>query len=168
MRHLKSTVSGLFLGLAFCGLVMAAPTAPAAAIADCQQTGGEVSALIDAKAGSPNLAAARAAFQIGIMNCMEGDESSANSHYQDARRLLGEPVVLRPAPAKALAPPQIVVRDCQEVGGEVSALIDAKAGSPNLPAARAAFQVGIMQCMEGDYVSAGKHYDDAKKLLSQN
>jgi hypothetical protein len=102
------------------------------------------------------------------MDCIEGNDSAANSHYMEAKRLLGEPVALRPAPAKPTAPPQILARDCQDVGSEVSALIDTKAGSPNLPAARAAFQIGIMQCMEGDDVSAGKHYDDAKRLLSQN
>jgi hypothetical protein len=165
MRHLKLVIAGAFLGFAFCGPASAASDGNGP---DCQQRGGEVSALIDAKPGSPNIAAARSAFQVGIMDCMEGNDVSANNHYQDARRLLGEPVVLRPAPAKPAKSPELAVRDCQQVGGEVSALIDAKPGSPNLAAARAAFQIGIMQCMEGDDVDAGRHYDDAKRLLSGN
>ena len=167
MRNVKGIVSGAFLILASCGAALAAP-AGGPANTECQQAGSEVSALIDAKAGSPNLAAARAAFQVGIMDCMEGNDASANGHYQEAKRLLGEPVALRPAPAKAATPQAIVVKDCQQVGGEVSALIDAKQGSPNVPAARAAFQIGIMQCMEGDDLGAGKHYEDARKLLSAN
>jgi hypothetical protein len=54
------------------------------------------------------------------------------------------------------------------VGSDVSALIDKSAGSPNLPAARAIFQVGIMECMDGDDAAANKRYQDAKKLLSND
>lgn len=167
MRKVNGIISGAFLSLAFCGAAIAAPTG-AAGSAECQQAGSEVSALIDAKAGSPNLPAARAAFQVGIMDCMEGNEASANNHYQEARRLLGEPAVLRPAPAKPAAPQTVVAKDCQQAGGEVSALIDARQASLNLPAARAAFQIGIMQCMEGDDIGAGKHYEEAKRLLTTN
>ena len=56
--------------------------------------------------------------------------------------------------------------DCQKVGGDVSALIDKGTRSPNVAAARAVFQVGIMECMDGDDAAANKHYDDAKKLLT--
>jgi len=93
MRGSKSLVSGLILGVSLLGVAAAAPVAPAAkapvaAEADCQKTGGEVSAMIDKAATSPNIAAARAAFQVGIMVCMEGDDAAANKHYEDAKKLL--------------------------------------------------------------------------------
>jgi hypothetical protein len=94
MRGSKSLISGLVLGLSLMGVAAAAPVAApakaptAAAEADCQKTGGEVSALIDKSRASPNIAAARAAFQVGIMVCMEGDDATANKHYDDAKKLL--------------------------------------------------------------------------------
>src|SRR6185503_21067503 len=77
------------------------------------------------------------------------------------------------APASAANSPVATVSaanepDCQKVGGDVSALIDTKRSSPNISAARAAFQAGIMECMEGDDPSANKLYQDAKKLLSSD
>jgi len=76
----------------------AAPTATHSAVtnkvpsavtqADCQKTGSDVSALIDKRGDSDNIAAARAAFQVGIMECMEGDNIAANQHYQQAKKLL--------------------------------------------------------------------------------
>jgi hypothetical protein len=65
------------------------------------------------------------------------------------------------------APPAVTV-DCRKAGNEVSSLIDNRTASPNLPAARAVFQVGIMECMEGDDVSANKHYEQAKELLASD
>jgi hypothetical protein len=68
----------------------AVKTAPAVSAGpDCQKTGGDVSALIDASATSPNISAAKAVFQLGIMDCMEGQPEEANKHYDDARKLLG-------------------------------------------------------------------------------
>lgn len=63
------------------------------------------------------------------------------------------------------AAPSVTVQDCRKAGNEVSALIDNRPTSPNLPAARAVFQVGIMECMEGDDVAANTHYEEAKALL---
>ena len=102
MRGSKSLVSGLVLGLALCGVAAASPAAPpakisAAAEADCQKLGGEVSALIDKNATSRNIAAARAAFQVGIMECMEGDDAPANKHYDDAKKLLTNEAPKAPA-----------------------------------------------------------------------
>jgi hypothetical protein len=75
------------------------------------------------------------------------------------------PSQVKPAPV----PSQITTgADCQKLGGDISALIDTSVGSPKLPAARAAFQVGIMDCMEGDDIAANKHYQEAKKLLSSD
>ena len=63
----------------------AAPTQP-----DCQKLGSDVSALIDQRLDSPNIAQARAVFQIGVMECMEGSDDAANQHYADAKKLLAE------------------------------------------------------------------------------
>ncbi len=63
-----------------------APTQP-----DCQKTGSDVSALIDNRKDSPNLAAARSVFQVGIMECMEGSDDAAIKHYQEAKSLLSGP-----------------------------------------------------------------------------
>src|SRR5215469_8064503 len=93
MRGSKGLISGLILGLSLFRVAAAAPVAPpakapVAAEADCQKVGSEVSAMIDKANGSPNLPAARAAFQVGIMVCMEGDDAVANKHYEDAKKLL--------------------------------------------------------------------------------
>ena len=102
MRGSKSLVSGLILGLAIFGVAAAAPVAPpakalATAEADCLKVGGEVSKMIDKSAMSPNIAAARAAFQVGIMVCMEGDDATANKHYEDAKKLLTSETPKTPA-----------------------------------------------------------------------
>jgi|SRR5579871_5971418 len=102
MRDSKSLVSGLILGLAMFGVAAAAPAAPPAkapvsAEADCQKIGGDVSKMIDKNATSPNIAAARAAFQMGIMVCMEGDDATANKHYDDAKKLLTSEAPKAPA-----------------------------------------------------------------------
>jgi len=168
----KKIVLSMILGTMFCGAAIAAPagTSPASET-DCQRVGGEVSALIDASTGAPNLPGARAAFQLGIMECMEGDDANANRHYQDAKSLLGKAPPPSPVPAQpklaVVAPPEAAAADCQKAGSDVSALIDTSAGSPSLPAARAVFQVGIMECIEGDVVAANKHYSDAKNLLGK-
>jgi len=164
MRGTKTLLSSIVLSAISGGVAIAAP-AKALVEADCQRVGGEVSALLDVNKTSPNVSAARAAFQLGIMECMEGDNLNANTHYQDAKTALtGEqprvPAAPRPAPVKA-----VVVEDCQRVGGDVSALIDTKPTSANIAAARAAFQIGIMECMEGNDANANRHYNEAKTLL---
>lgn len=95
MRRSNITV-GLFLSVTLWGACFAAAAAaPAKTLpsvttqADCDKTGSDISALIDASATSPNISAARAAFQVGIMNCMEDEPDKANIRYEDARKLLG-------------------------------------------------------------------------------
>ena len=168
MRVSITMVAGAVLGLLVSGSAIAAPAPTASVERDCQKVGGEVSALIDAKGTSPNIATARAVFQTGIMECMEGDDAKANKDYQDAKNLLNGDQ--KPTSVAAAKPPVVVAtpvadKDCQKFGGEVSALIDAKRTSPNLPSARAVFQAGIMDCMEGDDAAANKHYLEAKNLL---
>jgi hypothetical protein len=68
-------------------------------------------------------------------------------------------------PAVIAATP-VADKGCQKLGGEVSALIDARRASSNIASARAIFQAGIMDCMEGDDAAANKHYVEAKNLLS--
>ena len=171
MRGSKLIVSSVILSAAVFGAAWAAPAAPAKvpAVADCQQVGGEVSALIDTKTTSPNIAPARSTFQLGIMECMEGDDVAANRHYDQATALLTgiapKPPVVPAKPAVSV-PPAVVTADCQKLGGEVSALIDAKTTSSNIAPARSVFQVGIMECMEGDDVAANRHYEQAKTLLT--
>jgi hypothetical protein len=84
--------TGTIFSLLLCGAAVAAPASPAisrpAPQADCQKLGSEVSALIDTRTDSPNIAAARSRFQVGIMECMEGSDDAANKHYQDAKNLL--------------------------------------------------------------------------------
>ena len=81
------------------GAVPAKPPVSISSDADCEKTGSDVSALIDASTTSPNISAARAVFQVGIMNCMEGRSDEANKQYQSAKKLLGSdqpkaPIVL--------------------------------------------------------------------------
>ena len=179
MTGSKKIALSLMFGAFFCSAAIAGPTAtnpvkPVAAQAverDCQRLGRDVSVLIDESAGMPNLPGARAAFQLGVMECMEGDDTNANKHYQDAKMLLGKappppPVPLQPKPA-VVPLPEVAEADCQKAGSDVSALIDTSVGSPNLPGARAVFQVGIMECIEGDVVAANRHYSDARKLLGK-
>ncbi|HXJ03311.1 MAG TPA: hypothetical protein VNH44_18980 [Micropepsaceae bacterium] len=111
MRGSKFLVSSLVLGASLWSAAIAAPaTAPVAPAVpvveqDCQKVGGDVSVLIDKQATSPNLPAARAAFQVGIMECMDGDDAAANKHYQDAKKLLSDDQ--KPAtPASAQKPKQ--------------------------------------------------------------
>ena len=61
-----------------------------------------MSALIDARTESPNIAVARSTFQVGIMECMEGADDAANKHYQDARKLLTQD---EPKPASSIQLP---------------------------------------------------------------
>ena len=70
-----------------------------------------------------------------------------------------------PATATASAPSE---NDCHKVGSDVSVLIDREVTSPKISAARAVFQRGIMDCMEGDTNEAIKLYEEAKKLLSSD
>lgn len=75
-------------------------------------------------------------------------------------------VIRNPAPvAQSTA---LAQADCKKVGSDVSALIDQRRDSPNIAQARAVFQLGIMECMEGDDVVADRRYDDAKNLLAEN
>lgn len=62
---------------------------------DCQKLGSDVSALIDQRRDSPNIAQARAVFQIGVMECMEGSDDAANQHYVVAQKLLAENIPAR-------------------------------------------------------------------------
>lgn len=98
-----AALASLTLGSA--ALAATATTHNAAAPAvDCRKAGNEVSALIDNKFGAPNLPAARAMFQVGVMECMEGDDLAANTHYQQAKALLNDrPSPEAPAPAAAPA-----------------------------------------------------------------
>lgn len=74
--------------------------------------------------------------------------------------------IRNPAPvAHSTAPAQA---DCQKLGSDVSALIDQRRDSPNIAQARSVFQLGIMECMEGDDVVANQHYANAKRLLAEN
>jgi len=72
------------------------------------------------------------------------------------------------SPAPAAHSTATAQPDCQKVGSDVSALIDQRRDSPNIAQARAVFQMGIMECMEGDDVVANQRYTDAKKLLAEN
>jgi len=110
MRTWKSIASSVVFSMTLCSAAFAAPVvapakappaAPAtvtpSAAADCHKLGGEVSALIDKEAGSPNIAAARSLFQVGIMDCMEGDSDDANDHYREAKKLLSSDQPKTPA-----------------------------------------------------------------------
>ena len=168
MRMPMTIASSLLLSVT---LWSAAPAAPATQgiEMDCQTVGGDVSALIDREIASPNISQARAIFQRGIMNCMEGDNEEANRLYFEAKRLLTGPVTAAEATTVARGPqPEATVADCQKFGSEVSALIDREIASPNVSAARATFQRGIMNCMEGDEEQANRLYSEAKALLDKN
>jgi hypothetical protein len=114
MRTGHSIATGLVFGLVLSGASFAAyaagtQTAPAATPVkapavevSCEKTGSEVSALLDSSATSPNIAAARAMFQVGIMDCMEGQPEEAIKHYEDAKKLLSADRPAAPAkPAKS-------------------------------------------------------------------
>jgi hypothetical protein len=169
MRVSINMLAGAVFGVLVSGSVIAAPAATTTVEKDCQKVGGEVSALIDAKGTSPNISTARAVFQTGIMECTEGDDVAANKDYQDAKNLLTtdqKAIFVAPAKTPVIAATPVADKDCQKMGGEVSALIDARRTSPNLSTARAIFQAGVMDCMEGDDVAANKHYLQARNLLS--
>jgi len=106
MRGSKIALSGMVLVMGLWGAAVAAPAAAPVAPADvdCQKMGSDVSVLIDKQATSPNLPAARAAFQVGIMECMDGDDAAANKHYENAKKLLTDD--LKPAPVSAQKPKQ--------------------------------------------------------------
>lgn len=101
MRITMIIATAALASLSHWSAALAAPAAtgiPAAPVVDCRKAGNEVSALIDNKFGSPNLPAARAMFQVGVMECMEGDDVAANSHYNQAKALLNETQAASPAP----------------------------------------------------------------------
>jgi hypothetical protein len=84
MRRSDIITAGLFLSVTLWGTGFAAnASAPAKSLpsvatqADCEKAGSDISALIDASATSPNISAARAVFQVGIMNCMEDEPDKA-------------------------------------------------------------------------------------------
>ena len=162
MRMPKTIASGLLFSLISWQAVSAAPTAPQN---DCQKIGGEVSALIDKETASLNISAARALFQRGIMNCMEGDSDEANKLYVEAKRLLGDAAFPAPESAPPIPAPVASEEDCQKLGGEVSALIDKGRASQNIASARAVFQRGVMACMEDDAAEANRLYHEAKRFL---
>jgi hypothetical protein len=93
MRIAITIATAALASLSLCSAALTAPAAtrnPVAPVVDCRKSGNEVSALIDNKFGSPNLPAARAMFQIGVMECMEGDDVAANTHYEQAKALLDD------------------------------------------------------------------------------
>lgn len=106
MRIAITVATAALASLSLWSAALAAPTTthnPAAPVSDCRKAGNEVSALIDNKFGSANLPAARAMFQVGVMECMEGDDVAANTHYEQAKALLDDrlaPEPPTPAPAK--------------------------------------------------------------------
>ncbi len=164
----KRIATGLLMTLALCGGAFAATgtAKPTVVPGDCQRSGANVSALIDSTTNSTNVAGARAAFQRGIMLCMEGDDVGANAVYQQATDMLTNTTTRPPVPA--VSPTVANTADCQTTGATVSALIDSSGSSPNVAAARAAFQRGIMLCMEGDDLTANNVYETAKKLLAKD
>ncbi len=104
MKFPMRILSGAIISAVLCGAGFAAPattsgphnTTPAVRSSaptqpDCQKMGSDVSALIDQKKDSENIAAARSVFQVGIMECMEGSDDAANTHYQQAKNLLAGP-----------------------------------------------------------------------------
>ena len=97
------------------------------------------------------------------MNCVEGDADEANKLYLEAKMLLGKASF--PTPETTPAIPVVTETDCQNLGSEVSALIDSKRTSPNIASARAVFQRGIMACMEDDTAEANRLYREAKRFL---
>ncbi len=103
MRIAMTIATAALASLTLCSAALAATATtrnPAAPAMDCRKAGNEVSALIDNKSGSPNLPAARAMFQVGVMECMEGDDVAANGHYEQAKAMLGDqPSPKAPAPA---------------------------------------------------------------------
>lgn len=103
MRIAISIAAAALASLTLCSAALAATAThnPAAPAVDCRKAGNEVSALIDNRSGSPNLPAARAMFQVGVMECMEGDDAAANTHYEQAKALLND----RPSPE---APPPVL------------------------------------------------------------
>lgn len=105
MRIAITIATAALASLTLCSAGLAATSTthnPAAPVVDCRKAGNEVSALIDNKSGAPNLPAARAMFQVGVMECMEGDDVAANTHYEQAKALLNDRS-LREAPAPAPA-----------------------------------------------------------------
>jgi hypothetical protein len=90
-------------------------------------------------------------------------QGAKNLLTTDQKATLAAPV--KPAAPAVMAPTPVADKDCQKFAGEVSALIDARPTSPNISTARAVFQAGIMDCMEGDDAAASKHYVEAKNLL---
>ena len=107
MRIAMTIATAALASLTLSGAALAATTAthnPATPVVDCRKAGNEVSALIDNKTGSPNLPAARAMFQVGVMECMEGDDIAATTHYEQAKAMLGDrPSSEAPAPAPTRA-----------------------------------------------------------------
>lgn len=106
MRNSIGVLSAVFLTTALSSIAVAqtverhTTTAAAAVTEDCRKRGSEVSALIDNRAGAPNLPAARSVFQVAIMECMEGDDTAANKHYEEAKQLLSEPTMPNPVSKK--------------------------------------------------------------------
>jgi len=102
MSMTNSAVSSLIFGMMLCGGAFAAQnTAPARGafgsppgtssapvVDDCNKVGTNVSALIDASPNSPNISAAKVAFELGTMECMEGDDQTAKKFYENAKNLL--------------------------------------------------------------------------------
>jgi hypothetical protein len=95
---------------------VAPPAALVSAEIDCDKLGSEVSALIDAEISSPNISAARAAFELGVADCMFGQNGHAIVHYQQAQNLLSPD-----RPKAAISSPIGTQRGQQVVSAETSA-----------------------------------------------
>ena len=60
------------------------------------------------------------------------------------------------------------VEDCRKVEKEVGILMDARSRAPKISEAKFRFQLGHMQCLEGDDVAANMNYGEVKKLLAND
>ena len=87
--------------------------APGSTKIDCERFGSEVSALIDAEITSPNISAARAAFELGVADCMFGRGDHATIHYQQVQKLLNPD-----RPKTAVSSPTRTQRDEQVATAE--------------------------------------------------
>ena len=55
--------------------------------------------------------------------------------------------------------------DCEAIGSDLNALLDAKHNSPNIARATAEFERGVAECMWGRFNAASAHYEQAYTLL---
>ncbi len=55
--------------------------------------------------------------------------------------------------------------DCEMIGGDLNALLDAKHNSPNIARATSEFERGVAECMWGRFDAASQHYQQVYTLL---